>query len=102
MRADRRGDGAVERAGLENRNTRKRIVGSNPTLSANALTTPSPCPGATWSYGDVSPSGFPPIAEETTTNPGGRGAAREFGLRHPIPLAAPPGLPTPSRPSQVI
>ncbi len=25
----------VERAGLENRNTRKRIVGSNPTLSAN-------------------------------------------------------------------
>jgi hypothetical protein len=24
----------VERAGLENRNTRKRIVGSNPTLSA--------------------------------------------------------------------
>src|SRR5256885_7964250 len=34
MRADRRGDGAVERAGLENRNTRKRIVGSNPTLSA--------------------------------------------------------------------
>ena len=32
----RRGAGAVERAGLENRNTRKRIVGSNPTLSANS------------------------------------------------------------------
>ena len=30
----RRGARAVERAGLENRNTRKRIVGSNPTLSA--------------------------------------------------------------------
>ena len=30
----RRGAGAVERAGLENRYTRKRIVGSNPTLSA--------------------------------------------------------------------
>ena len=29
----------VERAGLENRNTRKRIVGSNPTLSANEKTT---------------------------------------------------------------
>ena len=28
----------VERAGLENRNTRKRIVGSNPTLSANQST----------------------------------------------------------------
>ncbi len=34
---DRRGAGAVERAGLENRNTRKRIVGSNPTLSAKPL-----------------------------------------------------------------
>jgi membrane-bound lytic murein transglycosylase B len=34
-RSPRRGAGAVERAGLENRNTRKRIVGSNPTLSAN-------------------------------------------------------------------
>ncbi len=33
--SNRRGDGAVERAGLENRNTRKRIVGSNPTLSAS-------------------------------------------------------------------
>ena len=33
----RRGAGAVERAGLENRNTRKRIVGSNPTLSATSL-----------------------------------------------------------------
>ena len=32
----RRGAGAVERAGLENRNTRKRIVGSNPTLSAKS------------------------------------------------------------------
>ena len=30
----RRGAGAVERAGLENRSTRKCIVGSNPTLSA--------------------------------------------------------------------
>ncbi len=34
-RANWRGAGAVERAGLENRYTRKRIVGSNPTLSAN-------------------------------------------------------------------
>ena len=33
----RRGAGAVERAGLENRNTRKRIVGSNPTLSATNI-----------------------------------------------------------------
>jgi membrane-bound lytic murein transglycosylase B len=30
----------VERAGLENRNTRKRIVGSNPTLSATQLVFP--------------------------------------------------------------
>src|SRR5256885_4755531 len=42
MRADRRGDGAVERAGLENRNTRKRIVGSNPTLSAKTRPGKSP------------------------------------------------------------
>jgi hypothetical protein len=35
----RRGARVVERAGLENRNTRKRIVGSNPTLSANEKTT---------------------------------------------------------------
>ncbi len=69
------------------------------TLSANALTTPSPCPGATWSYGDVSPSGFPPIAEETTTNPGGRGAACEFGLRHLIRFAARPVCQTLWRPS---
>jgi hypothetical protein len=33
--ANRRGARAVERAGLENRYTRKRIVGSNPTLSAS-------------------------------------------------------------------
>ena len=31
----------VERAGLENRNTRKRIVGSNPTLSAKILCEPA-------------------------------------------------------------
>ena len=31
----RRGARVVEWAGLENRNTRKRIVGSNPTLSAS-------------------------------------------------------------------
>src|SRR5882724_5078702 len=44
MRATRRADGAVERAGLENRNTRKRIVGSNPTLSAkNTARFPDPC-----------------------------------------------------------
>ena len=33
----RRGARAVEWAGLENRNTRKCIVGSNPTLSANLI-----------------------------------------------------------------
>ena len=32
----RRGAGAVERGGLENRCTRERTVGSNPTLSAIA------------------------------------------------------------------
>ena len=31
----RRGAGAVERGGLENRCTRERTVGSNPTLSAS-------------------------------------------------------------------
>ena len=37
----RRGARVVEWAGLENRNTRKCIVGSNPTLSANKKATQS-------------------------------------------------------------
>src|SRR5260221_8089233 len=45
--------------------------------------------GRAWSYRDVSPLVFPLIAEETTTNPGGRGATCEFGLRHLHPLRRP-------------
>ena len=38
MRPPRRGGRAVECTGLENRHPRKRIVGSNPTLSARTTT----------------------------------------------------------------
>ncbi len=47
-------------------------MGSNPTLSANPLTTPSPRPSGTWSCGNIRPSGFPLIAEETTASPAAR------------------------------
>src|SRR5713101_2895614 len=91
----RRGDGAVERAGLENRNTRKRIVGSNPTLSASQphSSSSSPeCPQTaadstdrvrTWTCGLT---GLPPrrnapfgVGERDSTPLHAKGGLEEFG-----------------------
>src|ERR1041384_3158927 len=55
------------------------------TLSANpsVATTPGASPRVGLGVsGEVKPLLVPLFAEETTTNPGGRGAACEFRLRH--------------------
>jgi hypothetical protein len=58
-------------------------------------TAPRASPGSDLALRRCQTVRFPPIAEETTTNPSGRGAACEFGLRHLIRFAAPPLRQTP-------
>src|SRR6266849_10139634 len=79
MRAARRGDGAVERAGLENRNTRKRIVGSNPTLSANPLTP--------LELREHQPVGFPTHCRRNDNEPRQADAASDAASRRLVRLA---------------